>query len=212
MRDSSTRSSLGCSSSGSSPISSRKIVPPSAASNAPARAATAPVNAPRAWPNSSPSSRARRSAPQSTTTNGPRGARRRVVDRARHQLLAGAGLALDQHRRVGRRDARHPGEQLAHRRAGAEQAAEACRPATARPAPPRRGSAHDVGAADAQRAAVGQHAAATRTPSTKVPLRLPRSRTQTPRRSAPARRAAATPRGRRCAPARRAPSPASSAR
>ena len=56
---------------GSSPISSRKMVPPCAASNDPARAATAPVNAPRAWPNSSPSISELASAAQSTMTNGP---------------------------------------------------------------------------------------------------------------------------------------------
>ena len=42
----STRSSLGCSASGSSPISSRKSVPPSATSNLPARSRVAPVKAP----------------------------------------------------------------------------------------------------------------------------------------------------------------------
>jgi hypothetical protein len=42
-----------------------------AASNAPARVATAPVNAPFSCPNSSLSSRSAGIAPQSTTTNGP---------------------------------------------------------------------------------------------------------------------------------------------
>jgi hypothetical protein len=54
----------------------------------------------------------------------PRRARRRVVDRARGQLLARAGLAQDQHRRVGLRHARHLREQLAHRHAATDQAAE----------------------------------------------------------------------------------------
>ena len=40
-----------------SPISSRKSVPPSARSKRPRLVATAPVNAPRTWPNSSLSSR-----------------------------------------------------------------------------------------------------------------------------------------------------------
>ena len=47
------------------------MVPPCAASNDPARAATAPVNAPRACPNSSPSISELASAAQSTITNGP---------------------------------------------------------------------------------------------------------------------------------------------
>jgi hypothetical protein len=41
-----------------------------AASNDPARAASAPVKAPRAWPNSSPSTIELASAAQSTMTNG----------------------------------------------------------------------------------------------------------------------------------------------
>ena len=44
-----------------------------------ARSPTAPVNAPRTWPKSSLSRRFSASAPQSTTTNGPSRARRRVV-------------------------------------------------------------------------------------------------------------------------------------
>ena len=70
-RFSRTRSSLGCSSSGSSPISSRKMVPPDASSKAPMRRTSALVNAPRSWPNSSLSSSAAGTAPQSTTTKGP---------------------------------------------------------------------------------------------------------------------------------------------
>ena len=49
----STRSTLACVFRLMSPISSRKIVPPSASSNLPRRSATAPVNAPRTWPKSS---------------------------------------------------------------------------------------------------------------------------------------------------------------
>ncbi len=48
---------LACASAFISPISSRKIVPPFAASNAPSRAILAPVNAPRSCPKSSLSSR-----------------------------------------------------------------------------------------------------------------------------------------------------------
>ena len=48
-----TRRSFAWVSAGSSPISSRKIVPPSASSNRPVRRAIAPVNAPFSWPKSS---------------------------------------------------------------------------------------------------------------------------------------------------------------
>ena len=47
------RSSLACSASGRSPISSRNSVPPLACSIRPAVCLTAPVKAPRSWPNSS---------------------------------------------------------------------------------------------------------------------------------------------------------------
>jgi hypothetical protein len=52
-----------------SPISSRKKVPLSATSNRPGLSATAPVNAPRRWPNSSESSRLSLNAEQFVTTN-----------------------------------------------------------------------------------------------------------------------------------------------
>src|SRR5467141_1813621 len=67
----STRSSLACVSSAMSPISSRNRVPPSAASNLPSRRATAPVNAPFSWPNSSLSTSSRENAAQLTGMNGP---------------------------------------------------------------------------------------------------------------------------------------------
>ena len=53
-----------------SPISSRKIVPPFAASNMPTRRASAPVNAPFSWPKSSLSSSSFGIAAQFTATNG----------------------------------------------------------------------------------------------------------------------------------------------
>ena len=62
---------------GSSPISSRNSVPPCASSKAPLRFETAPVNAPRTWPNSSLSMRFSGMAPQSTGTNGPAARRER---------------------------------------------------------------------------------------------------------------------------------------
>jgi hypothetical protein len=61
---------LACSDSGSSPISSKNKVLPSACSNQPARAAAAPVKAPRSWPNSSLSNRVSGMAEQLTLMNG----------------------------------------------------------------------------------------------------------------------------------------------
>src|SRR5450432_1735305 len=69
-RRSSTRRSFGCRSMLSSPISSRKTVPPAAASKTPSRDDTAPVKAPRSWPKSSLSRSCGGMAPQSTTRNG----------------------------------------------------------------------------------------------------------------------------------------------
>ena len=51
-----------------SPISSRNSVPPSASSNSPFLSRTAPVKAPRSWPNSSLSSSVSGMAPQLTDT------------------------------------------------------------------------------------------------------------------------------------------------
>ena len=76
-------------------------MPPSASSNLPMRRATAPVKAPFSWPNSSDSSRFSGIAAQLTATNGPCGAAAVAVDGARHQLLAGAALAGDQHAGLG---------------------------------------------------------------------------------------------------------------
>ena len=52
-----------------SPISSNRMVPPSASSKRPRRRDTAPVNAPRSWPNSSLSNSVSVSAAQCTRTN-----------------------------------------------------------------------------------------------------------------------------------------------
>ena len=56
---------------GSSPISSKNNVPPSATSNSPARCSSAPVKAPLRWPKSSLSTRCSGNAPQFTATRGP---------------------------------------------------------------------------------------------------------------------------------------------
>ena len=63
----------------------------------------APVKAPRSWPKSSDSISSSGMAAQLTSTNGPVAPRGQGVDGARHQLLAGAVLAVDQHAAVGRR-------------------------------------------------------------------------------------------------------------
>ncbi len=63
---------------GTVPISSKKIVPPSAALKSPFLSATAPVNEPRTCPKRFDSRRSGGSAPEWTVTNGPaeRGDRR----------------------------------------------------------------------------------------------------------------------------------------
>ena len=121
---SSTRRSFTWLSGSISPISSRKSVPPSASSMRPGLVPTAPVKAPFSWPNSSDSSTSRGRAPQWMGTNGRVGALRALVDRARHQLLAGAALAEDQHGGVRRRHALHHAQHLLHARAPGEDAAE----------------------------------------------------------------------------------------
>ena len=124
-RSCSARSSFTCRLSGSSPISSRNSVPLSASWNLPGRVAMAPVKAPRTWPNSSLSIRFSGMAPQLT------GDERAVLcagcggELARDELLAGAGLAGDEHADVGGRDLLQLAEDLEHRRAGADDLAEA---------------------------------------------------------------------------------------
>ena len=69
-RSSRTRSTLAWVSGAMSPISSRKIVPPSAASKRPMRRLSAPVNAPFSCPKSSLSTSSRLIAAQLTATKG----------------------------------------------------------------------------------------------------------------------------------------------
>ena len=99
-----TRSSLTCSAVDMSPTSSSSRVPPCAAAKRPARRATAPVKAPRSWPNSSASSSVSGKAAQFTATKRFAVARAAIVERAGDQLLAGARLAEQQDGRVARRD------------------------------------------------------------------------------------------------------------
>ena len=68
-RSCSTRSSLACRPALIVPTSSRKNVPLWACSSRPCRLPTAPVNAPRTWPNSSASSSDSGMAPQLSATN-----------------------------------------------------------------------------------------------------------------------------------------------
>jgi hypothetical protein len=69
-RSCSTRSSFTCIVVFISPISSRKMVPPSAASIRPFLFESAPVNAPRIWPKSSDSRSVSGTPPQLSATNG----------------------------------------------------------------------------------------------------------------------------------------------
>jgi hypothetical protein len=69
-RSCSTRSSFTCKGGLISPTSSRKMVPPLASWNMPARAPIAPVKAPRSWPKISDSSSSAGIAPQLTGMNG----------------------------------------------------------------------------------------------------------------------------------------------
>jgi hypothetical protein len=102
---SSARSNLTWLSGSISPISSRNRVPPSASSMSPGFIPAAPVNAPRSCPNSSLSSTSRGSVAAVDGHEGLIPAGRAIVDRAGDQLPAGAALAEDQHRGLGRRDA-----------------------------------------------------------------------------------------------------------
>ena len=112
----STRSTLACVAGGMSPISSRKIVPPWAASNLPTRRASAPVKAPFSWPKSSLSTSSRLIAAQFTATNGRARRDAALVQRLRDELLAGAALAAHQHGEIGLGDLADRLEDLRHRR------------------------------------------------------------------------------------------------
>ncbi len=98
-----------------SPTSSRKSVPLSASSKRPFLSRSAPVNAPRTWPNSSLSSSVSVSAAQFSERNGLRARGPLRVDRARDQLLAGARLALDEDGLLGVDDLVEQPEHVPHR-------------------------------------------------------------------------------------------------
>src|SRR5580704_10036902 len=107
----SARRSLGCNSSGMSPISSRNSVPLLANSNRPAFCMMAPVKAPFSWPNSSLSS-------------SPVGMAAQIVKGARDQLLSGSGFPQNQNRSVGGRHRFHLSEDVAELRAVADDLTE----------------------------------------------------------------------------------------
>ena len=71
---------------------------------APALRRSAPVKAPRSWPNSSDSTSVSGSAAQLSATNGPSARALRLMDRPGQDFLAGAALAGEEHGRGGGRD------------------------------------------------------------------------------------------------------------
>ena len=175
--DSSTRRSFGCSSSASSPSSSRKH----GAAVGALEHAGAPLGGAGEGallvPEQLRLDQRRRHRRAVEHDERPRRPPRARVQRPRHPLLAGAGLALDQDRRVGRRHALEQREQLAHRHRAAEQPLEVV---VARRARTRTGAA-----VSEKRSRVAPHsmiapsssgATRTRTPPTRVPLVEPRSR------------------------------------
>ena len=116
----STRRTLACVFALMSPTSSRKIVPRSACSNLPICFSVAPVNEPFSCPKSSDSissSGNRRAVHLDEALAAPQAV---AMDRPRHQLLADAALAREQHGRVGRRRALDRVPDLAERRALAD--------------------------------------------------------------------------------------------
>jgi len=104
-----------------SPISSRNSEPPSACSKRPRRRLSAPVNEPFSWPNSSDSSSSAGIAEVLSAMKGFLRARTVLVQRARHQLLAGARLARDQHVDAGLRQPPDGAEHLLHGAGASEQ-------------------------------------------------------------------------------------------
>ena len=119
-----TRSSLTWTSSGRSPTSSRNSVPPSASSNRPSRRAIAPGEGPLLVAEQLGLEHARRQRRAVDPHEGPRLARAVDVDGAGHHLLAGAGLAAQEHRRRGLRHLLDPRQHVAQRRRLADDGAE----------------------------------------------------------------------------------------
>ena len=116
--DSSTRKSFACCRSGTFPISSRKIVPPSASSKRPMRSVRASVNAPLTWPKISLSKTPSDRAPVLTATKGG-DARETVRGAFVRPLLPAAVLAGNQDVCVRRSDSGDGVENRPHGRAAA---------------------------------------------------------------------------------------------
>ena len=108
-------------------------MPPSATSNLPRRSATAPVNAPRTWPNSSLSISSSGNRRAVDFDEGVVAAAAQRVNGPRDQFLAGAVLAVNQHAAVGRRRHRDLLAQLPHRVALADHRLRAIDPRAQRP-------------------------------------------------------------------------------
>ena len=96
------RSSFACSAAGRSPISSRNSVPPWAVSILPGVCFAAPVNAPFLVAEQLALEQVLGNRRAIDGDEPARAARREVVQRAREELLAGAGFAEQHHRGVGR--------------------------------------------------------------------------------------------------------------
>ena len=101
-----------------------KSVPRCASSKRPTRLAMAPVNAPLACPKSSASASGSGIAAALNADEPLIRPRAVVVNGPGDQLLAGAGLALNQHGAVHRRDQLEALEDLLHRRALADHVVE----------------------------------------------------------------------------------------
>ena len=99
-------------------------MPPWAISKRPLRSARASVKAPRTWPNISLSKSVDEMPPRFTLTNGPDAAPAVAVDGFGDELLAGAALAGDEHRRVGHGHAADELEDPEQSRVAADHLAE----------------------------------------------------------------------------------------
>ena len=107
-----------------SPISSRKIVPPSASSKRPCRSATAPVKAPFLVAEQLAFDERRRQRGAVDPHQRARMPAAALVQRPGEQFLAGSGRAEQQHVRVRRRDLRQPRQREPQRRAFADDVVE----------------------------------------------------------------------------------------
>ena len=181
-RFSSARRSFGCSSFGSSPISSRKSVPPSACSNTPAWACDGAGERARARGRRARSRRASAlTAPQSKTTNGRRArALARCTDSATRSLpvpVSPSTSRVDVGRRRCARDRRRARACAASTRGGRRSGP----PWSARARRSRRTARGRAPCRPARRrASKGTSASYTRTPPAKTPLVEPASRTRIP--------------------------------